>query len=100
MAEANLSVAEPLYFKALETRRRTWGAEHPNTLTSINNMSRFLQDPGKLSVYTTNSLGGHCNVSMDVSVHDRVAQSDDLDCNVNFKPRSCNKWSQFTRIIA
>ena len=56
MAEANLSVAEPLYFEALQTRRTTCGAKKLNTLTSINNMSRFLKDLEKPNVSTANSL--------------------------------------------
>ena len=40
MAEANLSVAEPLYFEALQTRRTTCGAKKLSTLTSINKISR------------------------------------------------------------
>ncbi|MBM4051615.1 MAG: serine/threonine protein kinase [Planctomycetes bacterium] len=41
--------AFPLQESALATRRRRLGEEHPNTLSSINNMGRLLQAQGKLA---------------------------------------------------
>ena len=40
--------AEPLYRRALEARERTLGAEHPNTLLSVNNLALCLQGMGML----------------------------------------------------
>ena len=40
--------AMPLAKAALATRRRVLGEEHPDTLTSINDMGRLLHDQGKL----------------------------------------------------
>jgi tetratricopeptide (TPR) repeat protein len=42
-AQGKLSEAEPYYREALEGRRRVLGDEHPDTLTSINNMGVLLQ---------------------------------------------------------
>ncbi len=41
--------AQPLQARALATRRRQLGDEHPDTLTSINNTGVLLQRQGKLS---------------------------------------------------
>ena len=41
--------ALPLQKRALATRRRVLGEDHPDTLFSINNMGSLLQDQGKLS---------------------------------------------------
>jgi hypothetical protein len=41
--QGKLSEAEPLFLEALEARRRTLGAEHPDTLASINSMATLLQ---------------------------------------------------------
>ena len=35
--------AEPLYRRALEAGERTLGKEHPNTLTSVNNLASLLE---------------------------------------------------------
>ena len=40
--------AQPLQESALETRRRELGAEHPDTLTSVHNMTVLLVSQGKL----------------------------------------------------
>ena len=37
--------AEPLFVKALEVRRRVLGEEHPDTLTSMNNLALLYQAP-------------------------------------------------------
>jgi len=41
--------AYPLQESALATRRRVLGEEHPETYSSLNNMSMLLQDQGKLA---------------------------------------------------
>ena len=41
-----LKDAEPLYRRALEARERTLGAEHPDTLHSINELAVCLQAMG------------------------------------------------------
>ena len=46
--QGKLSEAEPLFREALAARRRTLGDEHPDTLTSVNNMASLLLDQGKL----------------------------------------------------
>eukprot|EP00808_Paulinella_micropora_P002834 g33194.t1 len=38
----------PLSRRALQTREKTLGAEHPNTLTSVSNLALLLSDQGKL----------------------------------------------------
>ena len=40
--------AEPLYRRALECRERTLGAEHPDTLVSVNNLAGCLEAMGLL----------------------------------------------------
>ena len=40
--------AAPLFREALNGRRRILGDDHPNTLTSINNMAVLLEAQGKL----------------------------------------------------
>ena len=44
----DLEVAAALFREALETRRATLGDRHPDTLVSLNNLARLLQDQGKL----------------------------------------------------
>ena len=39
--------AEPLYRRALEARERTLGNEHPDTLTSVNNLALLLRRTGR-----------------------------------------------------
>ena len=46
--QGKLAEAEPYYREALEKRRRVLGEEHPDTLSSINNMGLLLRDQGKL----------------------------------------------------
>jgi tetratricopeptide (TPR) repeat protein len=48
-AQGKLAEAEPYYRDALEKRRRVLGEEHPDTLTSINNMGVLLESQGKLA---------------------------------------------------
>ncbi len=45
--------AKPLFERALETRRRVLGEEHPDTLVSIGNVGAVLQKLGKLDLATT-----------------------------------------------
>ena len=45
--QGKLADAEPFFREALEKSRRVLGEEHPNTLISINNLGRLLQDQGK-----------------------------------------------------
>jgi tetratricopeptide (TPR) repeat protein len=40
------AAAEPLYRRALEARERVLGTEHPNTLTSLNNLAALLDSTG------------------------------------------------------
>ena len=47
--QGKLSEAEPLFLEELEARRRTLGAEHLDTLASINSMATLLQAQGELS---------------------------------------------------
>ena len=44
-----LSEAEPLYRRALKGSEKVLGPNHPETLTSMNNLALLLQDQGKLS---------------------------------------------------
>lgn len=46
--EGKYALAEPIYVRVLELRRAALGDEHPDTLTSINNMAMLLQAQGKL----------------------------------------------------
>ena len=44
---AAMAEAEPLYKRALEARERVLGPEHPDTLTSVNNLAGALQAQGR-----------------------------------------------------
>ena len=44
----NYSTAEPLYRRALTVQERVLGPEHPDTLTSINNLAHLLRGKGDL----------------------------------------------------
>jgi tetratricopeptide (TPR) repeat protein len=46
---ASYEDAETLFRDALDTREKFWGAEHPDTATSLNNLARVLQDEGRLA---------------------------------------------------
>ena len=45
-----LKDAEVLHRRALEARERTLGAEHPDTVGSVNNLARCLREMGQLKV--------------------------------------------------
>ena len=46
--QGRYSEAEPLYMRALEASERVLGREHPDTLTSVNNLATLYQHPGPL----------------------------------------------------
>ena len=45
--EGRYDEAESMYQETLETRRRTLGAEHPDTLTSLNNLAASYYSQGR-----------------------------------------------------
>ena len=45
-SKGDYAAAEPLQRRALETRERTLGREHPSTLTSVNNLAELLESKG------------------------------------------------------
>jgi tetratricopeptide (TPR) repeat protein len=45
-SQGRYSAAEPLFRRALELRERVLGAEHPDTLTSVNNLAQLLSSKG------------------------------------------------------
>ena len=47
-AQGRYSKAEPLYAKALSTRRREFGTDHPDTADSLNNLAGLYLDQGRL----------------------------------------------------
>jgi tetratricopeptide (TPR) repeat protein len=47
--EGRLAEAEPLYKRALEGLERVLGKEHPDTLTSVNNLALLYQAEGRLA---------------------------------------------------
>eukprot|EP00808_Paulinella_micropora_P008031 g47259.t1 len=47
--EGKLAVAEPLYRTALQGQEKTLGPEHPDTLTSVNNLGFLLYHQSKLA---------------------------------------------------
>ncbi len=49
LAQGEQSEAELYFREALESRRRVLGDDHPETLTSLNNMGGLLKAQGKLS---------------------------------------------------
>jgi tetratricopeptide (TPR) repeat protein len=49
MDKGDLAAAEPLYRRALEGRERVLGPEHPQTLTSVNNLAGLLESKGDLA---------------------------------------------------
>lgn len=49
METSNYSEAELLYAQTLAVTKRTLGEEHPNTLTSINNLAELYGSQGRYS---------------------------------------------------
>ena len=56
-AEISSREAEGLYRRALEGRESQLGAQHPDTLGSVNNLANLLQQQGKLEEARPRSLG-------------------------------------------
>jgi hypothetical protein len=46
-AKGDFEKAEQLYYRILGTRDRVLGADHPNTLTSINHLAALLRKAGR-----------------------------------------------------
>jgi hypothetical protein len=46
-SQGKYKAAEPLYQETLRLREKVLGKEHPDTLTSINNLTLLLKSQGK-----------------------------------------------------
>jgi len=46
-SQGRYAEAEPLYQRALAARERVLGAEHPSTLTSVNNLAVLYESQGR-----------------------------------------------------
>ena len=59
-SQGKYDLAEPLYRETLQLREKVLSKEHPNTLTSINNLAGLLKSQGKSSRQRIVVARRHC----------------------------------------